>query len=150
MSIFYCFISSKPLPKSAILRAYSIHYSLSNITKYVRDAKENHFYYDCNPAAIYTTEPIYDIDKIISVRETMESNYLLWLAKEFARLGEYRFIRLSEDNAKCQTGHFETYFQKCRNDYMSYSEFYECIMNDEEGIETDVIYTIKENNDWNL
>lgn len=143
MSLFYYFISHKPLPNSIIEQFHSNHYSIENVTQYVKDAKKDHYYYNCNPFAIYIDEDLDDINEIISNRQLQENNLLLSISYEFSNLGNFQFIRMLEDGTRCDTGHYEAFFQKCRHDYMLFRDFCKALENREEGIATDIYYTIK-------
>lgn len=147
MSLFYYFVSTKPLPDSVIEQAHMSHHSIDDITKYVKDAKEGHYYYDCNPGAVYINDDEgvsrINFEEIISRRMSGEDNVLLNISKKFSRLGNFYFIKMWEDTKRCDTGYFEAFFQQCRHDYMSFEEFCKALENKEMGIETDVFYYIK-------
>lgn len=147
MSIFYYFISNKPLSNSKIDNFHLNHYSICDVTSYDKDARRGYFYYSCNPASIYFNE--YDaVDKlnildILHKRETLEENVLSDIASEFSKLGDFEFIRMWEDTTRCDTGYHEAFFRKCIHDTMSYSNFCESLLNYEKGIEDDIYYSIK-------
>ena len=142
MSLFYYFVSHRPLPNSIIQQAHSNNFSIKDVTKYVKDAKRDHFYYNCDPFAIYIEEDEFDIYEIISKRKLQENDFLLRLSYEFSKLGNFHFIRMWEDNTRCATGYFEAFFQKCSHHYMLLQDFCKALEKDEKGIETDIYYTI--------
>jgi hypothetical protein len=143
MSLFYYFISERQLPSQVIDRAHSIHYSLEDVTRYVRDARKGYWYYNCDPVSIYTTNTRgINIKEILKHRYSQESNYLLWMAEEFNKLGSFKFIRVWEDNTKCGTGYYERFFRRCKQQNMDFMNFCFCLASNERGLEDDVLYTV--------
>ncbi|HOJ11069.1 MAG TPA: hypothetical protein PK733_10815 [Clostridiales bacterium] len=144
MSVFYYYISKKQLPSQVIEKAHSINYSLNEITRFVKDAKKGYCYYNCDPVSVYiSTTKAVNINEIINYRHTKENNYLLWLAEEFRRLGYFNFIRVWEDNTKCDTGYYEAFFKKCKHTKISYIDFCWCLASNERGLEDDVLYKVR-------
>jgi hypothetical protein len=134
------------LPERVVECAHSMHYSLENVTQYVEDSRENYFYYNCDPVSIYSSKDYRvnwnRIDEVIEKRNSIESNFLLWTAVEFNKLGDFEFIRMWEDNTRCDTGFFEAFFKKCRHQKIPYMDFSWSLASCERGIETDVMYLV--------
>jgi hypothetical protein len=150
MSIFYYYISYRPLPEEVIERAHSMHYSIDNATKYVKDPIANHYYYSCDPVSIYTSKDYrvkgHAIEEIFSKRNSIESNFLLWTAVEFNKLGDFKFIRMLEDGSRCDTGFFESFFESCIHEPITYMDFSWSLASYERGLETDVLYLVHGSN----
>lgn len=49
MSRFYHFITKEEIPLKVIAQSILMHYSLENVTRYVKDSKPSYIYYFCSP-----------------------------------------------------------------------------------------------------
>lgn len=126
------------MAESIIDIAHSIHYSINDVTKPVKDARGNHYYYNCDPFAIYSLTDVTDINELISIRDSKESNFLLWLAVEFNKLGDFKFIRMSEGNSR----YCEAFIKRCIHQRITYMDFCWSLASSEIGLETDVLYIV--------
>lgn len=142
MSIFYYFISNKPLDSSIINRAHAIHYNIDDVTEQVKDARVSRYYYLCDPYSVYVTKDKFNVYETLAYRESQESNLFLWLAEEFSELGNLKFIKIWDDNSKWNNGHFERFLQSCCRYKISYMDFCWSLASNEKGLEIDTAYDI--------
>ncbi len=85
-------------------------------------AKENSYCYICDPFAISSIEPVFDINMLLSDRDAIESNFLFWLAIEFNKMGDFKFIKAWEDNSYSQLYFLDgsTYYPQQQISYMDF------------------------------
>jgi hypothetical protein len=108
----------------------------------IKDARENHYYYNCDPFAFCSTTNVNDINESISIRDSQENNFLLWLATEFFKLGDFEFIKIREDNSMLGTRYFETQLKRCKQQRITYMDFCWSLASWEKGLENDVLYSV--------
>lgn len=125
MSIFYYFISKNGLTKETFEKSYLMNTKLVEITEYVLDQKPGNKYYNCDPSVRVRVIGDSEVDsKQLPLRENYaDSEYLIWLAEEFYKLGSFRFIRVWEDNYKCDSGYYEGFFAKCEHRQIKFDDF---------------------------
>lgn len=125
MSLFYHIITKGQLPEKTLLHSSMMYFLLEENIKYIYDAKPGYSYYNLTPGVIPSISQD-EIDKeILPLRENFhEHEYFSWLIKEFEKLGDFKFIALWEDNSKCATGYYESFFETCEKKYVTFDELY--------------------------
>lgn len=144
MSFISYFVSKKPLPESTIKKAHDMHFSLNDITMFVKDAPTSNYKYYCfDPASIYITST-----KFSFIREnpydwrglTLEAFYE-WICEEFKQTGDFEYIQFFEDNTKIVYDCYEQYFKKCKQKDIKLSLFLEALPKTN-ALEDDTFYRV--------
>lgn len=130
------------MPKSTINRAHVMHYYLEDITVNIKDGRGDYYYYSCDPFAIYSTTDVVDVNELLSLRDSQENNFILWLATEFYKLGDYEFVKVWEGNSVYETGYFERLCKKCKRQKISYMDFCWSLATNANDLDSDVLYIV--------
>ena len=144
MSSFSYFISENPLPDEVIRKAHEEHFRLSDVTKYVKDARENFRYYIFISASIYipltgfklSMENQYDCRRLSLV------DFYKWIIEEFSRNGDFRYIQFWEDCTKMVNNCHEAYFKKCKQEDIQPSCLLAGLTNSSRPLKNDILYNV--------
>jgi hypothetical protein len=145
MSSFIYFISQdNPLPFEVIKKAQSLHFSISDVTEYVKDKKLGCNYYECNAAVICLGPSKSDINwkNPYHSRKLSSTDFYFWICEEFKKLGNFKYIDVFEDGTKCDTGYYEKYFDKCKKIDITYIDFCSSLVIANLSLESDVLYNV--------
>ena len=90
-SFFSYFITEKPLPTDILKKIRTMHFSLSDITRYVKDARGDLYYYDFEPATIYIPSTKFTVDRSnpYDCRITTLDEFYKWILNEFKKNGDF-------------------------------------------------------------
>lgn len=144
MSFFSYFMSENPLPVEVTEKARSMHFSLSDITKFVKDARANFKYYNFDPASIYIPSTNFKLNRKdpYSCRSLSLDDFYKWIINEFRQNGNFKYIQFMEDNTKIVNGLYEEYFEKCKQEDIQLSKFFPELINSEYSLKYDVLYNV--------
>lgn len=142
MSLFHYFITHGPLSCELIETAHAMHYSLDEVTKYVKKPRRGHRYYLCDPGSIYITTWNINWKEINEKRIMTEEEFLMWVAEECKKLGYFEFIKVWEDNTKCVDGKHEQFFSQCKHKALQYNDFCQRLFGYGSSLVEDVVYRV--------
>ncbi|GEM_PF-1994612 len=147
MSRFFYIITKEKLPFKAIAHSHLMDFSLEDITKYVEDAQSDYIYYLCTPYVLSPKDEYEAYSKDLLLTGDVEVyQYFSWLIHEFLKIGSFKFIKVWEDNTKCDDGYCETFFNKCKHiklDFNTFKSYFESEHKFESNISEDVLFIVK-------